>query len=249
MYSLDVNFLKERGGNQASPSEAKPEKVKQPIAKQIPIALGAIALVAFPGAAFGYLKQLESQKAALEQEIQNIDSEITSLQSQNQQLDQIRQQVGAVDQEIQALIKVFEKIRPWSAILQEVSDRIPPGVQVDTIQQSGSLDNTQLIFSGIARSYDDVNDFVLFLQRSPFFNSQNIKLTGASLADFAISIENTDEIPENLEVDFPQGVKYSITTQLSNTPASQMIREFNNKGSVGLVTRLKTLEYKGAILK
>ncbi|AFZ37177.1 Fimbrial assembly family protein [Stanieria cyanosphaera PCC 7437] len=249
MYSLDVNFLKDRGLNKTSEAEVKSPKAKPSFVKQLPLVFGLIALVAFPGAAFGYLKNLETQKAELEQQIQSIDGEISSLQNQNQQLDQIQQQITGVEQETQALISVFEKIRPWSAILQEVSDRIPPGVQVDTIQQSGSIDNTQLVVSGIARSYNDVNDFVLFLQRSPFFNSKNIKLTGANLADLEVSIENQAEIPEDLIVQFPQGVKYSITTQLSNTPASQMIREFNNKGAVGLVTRLKTLENKGAILK
>ena len=249
MYSLDINFLKDRGLNQGSETIVLEEKSKSPIAEKIPIALGAIALILFPGVAFGYLKSVETQTAELEQEIKQIEGEITSLGNQNTKIDQINEQISQVEQETQGLVGVFEKIRPWAAILQELSDRTPPGVQVNSIQQNGSGNSLGINLAGVARSYNDVNDFVLFLQRSPFFDAKKITLKGASLTDLGVEIDNEDNLPDNVTLEVPQGIRYTISAQLNNQPSSKLIKEIEKKGSVGVVTRLKTLERKGATAK
>ena len=245
MYSLDINFLKDRGLTVADKTASSVTSTPQPITSKIPIFAGAIALVLLPLLAFVQLKSIEKQTAEAEQKIQELDAEIVRVGNQNQKIKDARAQIDAIDQENRALVSVFDQIKPWSAILLEIGERIPPGVQIDSIQQSGSGNNIQLTFSGIARSYDDVNDFVLFLERSPFFNAEQTKLDNANLANFAVDIEN--KLPDNIAIDFDQGVKYRLTTRLSNVPASQLMRELEKKGSVGLVTRLKTLERKGAI--
>ncbi len=246
MYSLDINFLRDRGLDTTSKTATLTQKLKQPISAKLPILAGAIAALLFPAATFGYLKKVEAQKADAEKSIQDIEAEIASINSQNQQIEQIKTQLQAIKQENQALVGVFEKIRPWSAILKEVSDRTPPGVQIDSLTQSGSAESIQLAIAGTARSYDNINDFILFLQRSPFFNRQKITLNGASVAPLSVEIANQDDLPDNASVEIPQGVKYTINTELSNTPASKLIREIESKGSVGIVTRLKILERKGA---
>ncbi|MGF1541634.1 MAG: PilN domain-containing protein [Pleurocapsa sp.] len=249
MYSLDINFLKDRGLDQTAETAVQQQKSQSPVAEKIPIALGAIALVLFPAFAFGYLKSLETQTAAIEKDIQQMEGEISSLGSQNTKLEEIQQQINQVKAETKGLVGVFEKIRPWAAILQEVSDRTPPGIQVDSIQQSGSDNTIGINLAGIARSYEDINDFVLFLERSPFFDSQKIVLNGASLSDLRVAIANEDQVPENFSLEVPQGVKYTISAQLNNQPTSKLIEEIERKGSVGVVTRLKTLETQGAIVK
>jgi type IV pilus assembly protein PilN len=158
-------------------------------------------------------------------------------------------QVTQAKAETQALVQVFDKLRPWSAIVQEVGDRTPPGVQVNALAQSGSGMETKLQITGSARSFNDVNDFVLFLQRSPFFDGKAVVLGNADAGNLAIELKNQEELPENVSLTLPQGVNYTITAQLSNTPPSSLISELNSKGSIGLVTRLKTLEQQGAITK
>ena len=64
-----------------------------------------------------------------------------------------------------------------------------------------------------------------------------------------MEVENEDDLPENYSFSLPEGVKYTISAQLNNAPSSELIEEINQKGSTGLVTRLKTLERKGAKLK
>ena len=245
MYSLDINFLKDRGLTPTENTPAAVAKTSQPINTKIPIIAGAIAAVLLPALTFMQVKSLEKQQAEAEQKIQEIDAEIARIGNQNQTIKDIQAQIDSIYRETKALVTVFDQIKPWSAILLEVGERMPPGVQIDSIQQSGSGNNIQLTMAGIARSYDDVNDFVLFMQRSPFFSGGQTKLDNANLANFAIDIEN--EVPDDVSVNFAQGVKYRITTRLSNVPASKLMRELEKKGSVGLVTRLKTLERKGAI--
>ena len=243
MYSLDINFLKDRGlipTDKTAPSTSTP----QPITSKIPIIIGATAAILLPALTFAHSRLIEKKTAAAEQEIQELEAEIIRIGNQNQKIKDAQAQIDAINQETRALVSVFDQIKPWSAILLEVGERIPPGVQIDSIQQSGSGNNIQLTIAGIARSYEDVNDFVLFLERSPFFDGEQTKLDNANLSNFAVDIEN--KIPD-VSIDFAQGVKYRLTTHLSNVPASQLMRELEKKGSVGLVTRLKTLERKGAI--
>lgn len=245
MYSLDINFLKDRGLVPTEKSASTVAKTPQPITSKIPIIAGAIAAILLPLITFIQIKSIEQKTAEAQQKIQDIDGEIASIGNQKQQIQDSEAQIDVINQEITALVTVFDQIKPWSAILLEVSERIPPGVQIDSIQQNGSGNDIELTLAGIARSYDDVNDFVLFLQRSPFFQGEQTKLDNANLSNFSVNIEN--ELPDAVSVDFDQGVSYRITTNLSNVPASQLVRELEKKGSVGLVTRLKTLERKGAI--
>jgi type IV pilus assembly protein PilN len=269
MYNLDINFLRDRGIEKTADTSSLAQTKEPSLADKIPIAAGVIIALAAPAMAFGYLQTVNAKTATIETEIKQLESEIAELGNQNKKLDAVNQEIEAIEKETTAFIQVFENIKSWAAIMQEVSDRTPPGVIVDSIQQNASgagaatatakdadastatstPTGTSITIAGVARSYNDVNDFVLFLQRSPFFDGKQIKLNGASLADFPIEIENKDDLPDKASLEIPEGIKYTITAQLNNVPSSQLIKEINEKGSVGLVTRLKLLESKGAITK
>ena len=249
MYSLDINFLKDRGFDDAVETVSEAPKEPAPITEKIPIIVGGIIAIALPLLSFNYARSFEAKQAEAESQIVEVEAEIAKRQGENQSLEQMETQVQAAQTETQALVQVFDKIRPWSAILQEVSDRTPPGVRVDSLSQSGSGNNISLQVSGSARSYNEVNDFVLFLQRSPFFERNGIILGNVNTGDLSIEIANQEEIPDNVSFTLPQGVNYDITAQLNNLPPSQLIEELQEKGSIGVLTRLKTLEQKGAITK
>lgn len=249
MYSLDINFLKDRDLVKTPETLTKSGTESSPLGDKIPIAAGAAAALILPLLMFSYLKHVEARTAALQGEIQQIEGKIAELGNQNTKIEEVRQQVDAAEAETQALVGVFEKIRPWAAILQVVSDRTPPGVLVDSLQQTGSAQEAGISISGTARSYDDVNDFVLFLARSPFFDKQNTRLNGASTTELAVNFAEEPELPENASLILPEGVKYTISARLSDTPTLELIQEIDNKGSVGVATRLKTLERQGAIAK
>ncbi|WP_331456507.1 PilN domain-containing protein [Crocosphaera watsonii] len=144
------------------------------------------------------------------------------------------------DQEIQSLVTVFNQIRPWSAILKEIEAQVPLNVQVGSIVQTDS----EVTIAGYALNYDDLNDFLLTLQSSPLLDAEKTVIKTASLQDFPIETENT---PENLEIEFPQGVKYTITTSISDRPSSELLQDFARSGAAGLVNRIRTLENKGVL--
>jgi type IV pilus assembly protein PilN len=246
MYNLDINFLRDRGIEKTVDTSSLAQTKEPSIADKIPIAAGVIIALIAPAITFGYLQSVNAKTATVEAEIKQIESEIADLGNQNKKLEAVNQEIEEIETETTAFIQVFENIKSWAAIMQEVSDRTPPGVQVESLQQSGEAGAISLSIAGVARSYNDINDFVLFLQRSPFFDGKQIKLNGASLTEFPVEV---DDLPDKASLEIPPGIKYTISAPLNNVPSSQLIKEINEKGSVGLVTRLKLLESKGAILK
>jgi type IV pilus assembly protein PilN len=250
MYSLDINFLKDRGlENKSEAQTVVLQKKSASVNDKIPIIAGAIVAVLLPALTFGYMKKIEAKTAKIEGETQQMEAEIARLGDLNKKIEEANAQLEVANKEAQALVTVFDRIKPWSAILQEVSDRTPPGVLVDSLAQSQSDKGIQLQIAGEARHYNDVNDFVLFLKRSPFFSEKNVVMGTVSSSDLSIDLEEKPILPENTELEIPKGVKYTITAQLSDAPASELIREIDSKGAIGVVTRLKTLESKGAITK
>jgi type IV pilus assembly protein PilN len=276
MYNLDINFLRDRSPRQSVDLSRDFAQKKEPsLADKIPLALGAFIFILTPAITFMYLKNVQASTAEVKAEIQQIESEIADLGNQNKKIEAANAELAKVEQETAALVGVFEKITPWAAIMQEVSDRTPPGVIVESMQQVASAapaapvaaapaaadgkapatpvatptPATSITLAGVARTYEDVNDFVLFLQRSPFFDRQQVRMNEATISTFPMEVESKDQLPQNATLEIPDGIKYTISAQLKNVPSSQLKGEIEKKGSIGLATRLNTLERKGATLK
>jgi type IV pilus assembly protein PilN len=165
-------------------------------------------------------------------------------------------------------------------MLQDIRERIPLGVQIQTIEQtedttsaaaptpaaspapdaqapnaqptSAPSPTMKLAISGRARSFDEVNYFLLTLQRSSFLKSDETQLVKAELVQNPNKLEVT--VPQNktdsgatVTYTLPKTVAYQIQTSLSDIPASELLRELDRKGAVGLVTRIRTLQEKGVI--
>lgn len=282
MYSLDVNFLKDRKVEE----DVKTTQTQSPalsLGKNLPILIGLGVLVALPAAAASLLWVISAQTAKTQQNIQELDAQISQLGSQNQRIQELEKQVNGINEETQALVSVFNQIKPWSAVLQDIRDRVPAGVQIQTIKQEGAAAPTaaptagattpgiSLTVTGIARSYNDVNDLILTLQQSNFLKAQKTVLTSAEEVDYPVQELNEDQreallkkvrsgqfpgIPKDAPLlgsstkdmyEFPKVVKYEVKTELGDIPASQMKQELARKGAIGLVTRINTLEEKGAI--
>ena len=123
----------------------------------------------------------------------DLDSRLAELQQKLAQADTVRQQAAAIDSEITALAGVFERIRPWSAIVRDVQGRTPSRTQISELTQTSPADAAAgatpaasatpapdavaatsvsaaggLELSGNACSFDDVNDFMLTLKNLLF---------------------------------------------------------------------------------
>lgn len=266
MYSLDINFLKDR------PEYQKQTKTKIAIpsiqlGNLIPVYIGVGVGLVFPGLVLIGLSILEEKTTELTQEIGKIEEEGKSLDGRIANIKKIKEETASINSQTKALVTVFDQIRPWSAMLQDLSDRIPNKVQIETIKQiaapppgkdpvaatpgAAPPSNTSgfLEISGFAISYALVNDFALSLGQSKFLNAQETKIITAELVDaphITGFLPPKDE-KSNIKIKPFQVVKYTIKTGLSTVPASDLIQELEKKGTVGLVDRLRNIKKVGVI--
>ncbi len=258
MYSLDVNFLKDRPAYQKKPERKGGVGLKLPTGNLTPVYVGValgVGLPALLGVSWwilqGKIVELDGQIAQLDQESKRLDTEIGNL-------NKIKAETNAIKGETQALVTVFDQIRPWSAMLQDLRDRIPAAVQIENIKQipptpvkegqpvgnpAGGLE-----INGLARSFNDVNDFLLSLQQSQFLKSTESRILTATLVDAPLP-PGMEQPSNGVIIKPPQVVKYTIQSSMSEIPASELIRELEKKGTVGLVTRIRSMQQTGVISK
>jgi type IV pilus assembly protein PilN len=254
MYSLDVNFLKDRHLNRTVQTTSNFEiSTVINLSKQVPLFIGVgvgaglLALTVLLGVTVGW-KTGETQA-----KIQQLDGELGQVQVESKKLEDIRGELKAVEAENKALVGVFNQIRPWSAILQEIRQQTPPTVQLNSVQQVEVPANpnqgqpnpaTRLKISGFASNYEAVNDYLLTLQASPFLEGKKTAIESAALADLPVEVDNQYK---NINITFPQVVQFVITAQLSDTPATEQLPNLAQNGAIGVITRINTLKRQGAI--
>lgn len=275
MYSLDVNFLKDRG-IQPEPS-AGPKPI--PKGSMTPLVVGVIVGLLLPGIVGGLWLFLQQQNAQLRERDAQLQAQLDQLKIGQKKVDQLNKQIADVNAETEALASVFNEIKPWSAMLVDLRDRIPPGVQISAIQESqdaaaaspstpsssagAATANNQeaasaprptrkLEIAGTARTFDEVNYFLLTLQRSAFLKPNETQLVSAELVSNPNKLEvdlpnNQNQSAGRVTYELPKLVQYKIQTKLSDVPASELLRELDRKGAVGLVTRIKSLQEQGVI--
>lgn len=255
MYGLDVNFLKDR----------KPEPRESGKTRRAPINAGdltpvyigvavGLALPIFVAGGWWFLQakntEIGEKNAQLEQQNQQLEAQIGSI-------NKIKEETAKVKGETQALVTVFDQIRPWSAMLQDLRDRIPATVQIENIKQIAPTTAAEgqppanpaggVEITGFARTFNDVNDFLLTLQQSRFLKSTEGKITTAELVDAPLP---SSPAPVNgVLIKPPQIVKYTIQSSMSDVPASELTRELEQKGTIGLVSRIRSLQQTGVLSK
>ncbi|MGP1385512.1 MAG: PilN domain-containing protein [Thainema sp.] len=258
MYNLDINFLNDREERPIPAGAAA--GAATPAGDRTPIFIGAavaIALLAAVGGAWLFTNQ---QIASLTQQNQDLDNQLSDLQARQDRLDEVRLQTAAIQEETQALTTIFNQIRPWSAMLQDVRERIPGRVQINEIVQTTGIPRESpetedgippssggVEIIGVACSFDDINDFILTLQRSPYFIRNETELVSAELGE-----DDDNQVPGRCPGDptttqAVQLVNYTIQANLTEVPASELIDAFERSGTIGLIARIRALQDIGAI--
>jgi len=255
MYSLDINFLKDPNRKPEEVITAKAKITAPTMGSMVPLVGGGIIAAVLIGLPFVGSVWINTKKTETSDEIARLEAEIKKAEEQNTQITQLEGEYTQIKSQTDAFVDIFNKIQPISAILQELIDNVPRGVQIKSIVQSeaeAKAENqsaTQKVkIDGIATSYDQANDFLLTLKRSGFFVKDKVFLSNVALTENpeAGSIEN---IPENLIVEFAQVVEYSIDAEIQVRPASEILDDLTKKGALGLVSRIKILQEKGVITK
>ena len=266
MYTLDINFLKYHPDHQnKAPAQTT---VNKPInlADFIPALIGLGVGLGFPALAYFGLVFIDAQTKQVTEEITKLEEEGKSLDTKITNINKLKADTKTIQSQTNALITVFDQIRPWSAMLQDLRDRIPPRVQMETIRQTPPAPVTAnappgtkpattagtLEIAGYARSYADVNDFVISLTKSNFINPDETKIKSAELTDapeitgfIVVKDEKSGSPGSDVTIKTPQVVKYTIKAGLSTTPATQLLEELEKKGASGLGIRLRNIQNTG----
>lgn len=249
MYSLDVNFLRERRESQQAPRETEPQEERAPaqtVEGNLPLIIGAVVAVALPALVGGYWLYTTRQISQVEEEIAELEAQLQQLQSQQQLVTQKREELENAEVNLTALANIFNKIKPLSAILEDVRVRAPDNVQINSLQQSESEEGIRFSVEGVGQSYEAVNHFFLTLQRSPFVVPKTVNLQTASEGSANIQLINESALP-NVQFSPRPVINYTISFQLNDQSASELIQVLQEKGALGLVTRINTLEEKGIV--
>jgi type IV pilus assembly protein PilN len=317
MYSLDINLLNERPEYQSGRQAQSKGSAKVNTAKygKAPLYIGGAVAALASIATGGAWMLLGQQTTQLEAKQKDLDTKLGSLKAQDARLAAIAGETTQITGETQSLASIFNQVQPWSAILQDLRESIPQGVQISSVTQtekpgiapvaaapvsktpsSGSklidkindvpdpgaakappapaaspvaatasadpnaiptttlpadVPTTKVDIIGTAKSFEEVNNFMLTLKRSAFFNPDDTQLLSAGLgsAGTVTKLEppkSTTKDPavstKTSRLELPKIINYKIQTSLKRVPANDLIRELERKGAVGLVTRLRTLQ-------
>ncbi|MCU0567052.1 MAG: PilN domain-containing protein [Oculatellaceae cyanobacterium Prado106] len=284
MYALDINFLKDRATRPTSGGKKPSGGGGGGSASPAPFYAGLVVAIALPALALGAWGFLQAQNGGLEQRQAELDSELATITSQQNEVAAINKQVSDYEADNLALATVFDQIKPWSGILQDIRDRVPNGVQISEILQEApeappvaaatpspspttspspgaSPDpaaaaipvvpppgQPKVKITGRARSFNEVNDFILTLQRSPFLNSEKTSLVSSKLIDNPTQIEFTSQADTaRPDVKLPPVVEYTIESSLTDLPASALLTDLERTLSVGLASRIQALRDRGVL--
>ncbi|MEG4112965.1 MULTISPECIES: PilN domain-containing protein [unclassified Microcoleus] len=290
MYSLDINFLNDRPDYKPVATKSPAKKSSGGAKDQLPIYGAVLFAFGVNAAVLGAWWWATNENNKLAQQQATIDQELVTLNTQASTIKAINAETDQVTAEYKALAGVFDQIKPWSAMLQDLSARTPAGVQIGKIEQIDPSPSpvaaappppaatpaaspspgaspspasptpaaapppvvpqqaAKVQISGIASTFAQVNDFMLLVQRSPFFLNTDTKLIAATLKNNPVQLQvrNQNAAPPELPKLRPV-VEYKIETTLSPTGASELLPELRSKQADGLAIRIETLQEKGVL--
>jgi type IV pilus assembly protein PilN len=264
MYSLEINFLNDRPDYKPpEPSKASGAAPGANVAAaRLPFLIGGIAVgVAAIGSVMGWWWVINSKNARLEAELTKLEGESGLLSAEVKKVNDLEAKTKQYETQTQFFASIFDtSVKPVSSLLQELSDILPPGVQISSIDQKleqAEGDDVQsktpwgvikqnIEITGLSPSFAEVNDFMLMLKESSFFNENETQLTQAELVEIPIDVEwkGKGEEPEDLK---PKVVQYKITTSATNVLASEMLGDLQRTNANGLLTRMARLQQLGVI--
>lgn len=137
MYSIDINFLHDRPDYKPAVAAPKtPTLASGAPVNQTPMLIGVGIALALNAAVGGVWFWLTQQNAKLKDDQAAVTTTLNNQNSKVLEVKQIDDRTAKIKSETDALASVFSQMKPWSALLQELSDRLPNGVQISTITQT-----------------------------------------------------------------------------------------------------------------
>jgi len=276
MSDIEINLLKGRILEYEFPDKTTGKKsaVSGGLKDQTPILIGlGVALLSLLGVnALGWF--LNSQNQLTQSHITLLNTQLASFKGEKEKLKVIEQDLKKINDENRAIVNVFTQVQSVAAILQDIEDQMPQGTVLNSIEFSDQAASnskagdlfTQVKLSGSAKGFNEVNDLLLTLQGSAFFNPQTLKIENAELSDIVFTFNKPRKLPhgvswkqnkntlivktprEETEIKVPnKNVQYTISAQLNPLAEDTILDQLQQKGAVGLLTRMETLKKEGLI--
>ncbi len=221
MYPIEINFLNDRQTQETAIAA-------QPIEDtQFLIGGGAIFVVALAAAA-GFYFYLNFQIGGLEETLATLTSKEQELDKKLAELANSEKSIQAVTERTNALAALFTQDLPTSAVLQDLAARTPGNIQIKGLTLAGK----NISLSATATGFNEVNDYMLLLQASPYLNPKSTQLGSAKRRP------DSKDVPVQL-------VDFDITAVLADKKVNELLPELQKSGADGVVTRITTLQEKG----
>lgn len=262
MYRIDINFLNDRpefaAGTPSQGTIAGDDKTPLIWGGAVAGGLVGLVLLLLGGLSF-YSQQLASRDQALKADLEKLAPGL-------KQVEELQKQETTIQAQTAALATIFNQIKPWSATLQDLRDRVPSTLRVTKIEQiapppppagqapppSPSPSATSSPAPGATPN-----------SSPPPLPSSDLKVSGNALSfsdinDFELILRKSPFLkPDATKLVSSQRqsktdtevslVDYEMQTQLSDVPASELLQVLNAKGAAGLVSRIEVLKRQGVM--
>lgn len=224
MYIPEINFLAERTEVDREAPAAASRSSSSGSLSSSSVILGGVAVLGLIALAFGgtWLWTF-GRIRTLEAEQEEVTTELAEAQAELARLEQLQSELSGIQTRTQALKTFFERVQPWSAILEEIRNRIPPGTWIANMSTSES----SVTVEGQSLSFDQVNDFQLTLLQSPL------------VAD--VSIDRAIFNEGNPDQGIQPAVDYTLSVTLEDKPVTEYLPTLAARGSSGLVRKIEIL--------
>ncbi|MGB7893030.1 MAG: fimbrial assembly protein, partial [Microcoleus sp.] len=123
MYSLDINFLNDRPDYKPVAAKSPAKKSSGGAKDQLPLYGATLFAIGIVAAVMGGWWWATNENTKLAKEQATIDAELALLNTQASTIKAINAETDQVTAEYKALAGVFDQIKPWSAMLQDLSAR------------------------------------------------------------------------------------------------------------------------------
>ena len=173
---IRVNLIGER--------KSAKKKIAFPIAQQVPVACGAIVVVAVLGVGWRYWS-LGRDAARITTDIAKAEKEKASLKSIIAQVESFEQQKA----ELQQRVELIEQLRKDQTgpvhMLDEISRSLPPMLWLTQLKQAPN--SSEVLIDGRSNTLTSISDFVTSLEATGYFQ-KSIEIV-STVSDTSLAAE------------------------------------------------------------
>ena len=193
----------------------------------------------------GFLLLWHQMLKARMQQLEGFEAEVQQL---TQTLMKERAVLKAVKEGNDQLVKRLIDMRSSSALLADLQQRVPEGVQLSGVKMEGT---EAIKVEGVARdpvAFGRVNALELVLRNSPLLAASEVKLSKATRE--APKPVQMKEVPGRTgnatdKLELPSAVTFQLAAKLSPLDANRLVNVMEGLKAEGMVRRLQVLQRAG----